>query len=102
MTKRVIGAKTIEALEQIREVMDKDAERRPNVSLFDACIELVDSYEGDKADEELKTLLHDMQVGVETAMEPDQDPGWLVNAARAVIQYFEQSEITNAKANSPK
>ena len=93
MTKKVISAKTAEALEQVRELIeDDDEERQPNLTLTDACIELVDSYNGDTADDELKSLLHDLEVGAETAIEPEQGAGWLINAANAVIGYFDRGE----------
>ena len=102
MTKKVIGGRTIEALEQIRELMDEDnEERQPNLTLTDACIELVDNYNGDTTEDDLKSLLHDLQVGVETAIEPDQDTGWLVNAANAVIQYFDGAETKPNTTDRP-
>ena len=99
MTKKVIGGRTIKALEQIQELMDEDNEEdeedeedEPNLTLTDACIDLVDSYNGDTTEDDLNSLLHNLQVGVETAIKPDQDASWLVNAANAVIRYFDGAD----------
>ena len=67
MTKKVIGRGTIDALEQVRELMNDDDhaddadddERQPNLTLTDACIELVDSYDGDTTEDDLSSLLDD-------------------------------------------
>ena len=101
MTKKVIGRRTIEALEKLQVVMDEDneeeeddggEEEEPNLTLTDACIELVDNYNGDTTEDDLNRLLHDLQAGVETAIEPNEDAGCLVNAANAVIRYFDGAE----------
>ena len=87
-----MGTRTIRAVETLRELMDDaNDERHPNLTLNDVCMDLVDSYEGDTTDEELKPRLHDLEVGVETAIEPE-DPMWLVNTANAVLRYFETPE----------
>ena len=94
-TNESIGTRTSRALEQIEELIEQgDEERHPNLTLTDACIDLVDTYEGDAGKGELNSLLHDLQVGVEAANEPDQDEGCLVNAANAIIRYFEETVCT--------
>ena len=94
-TNEGIGTRTSRALEQIEELIEQhDEERHPNLTLTEACIELVDSYEGDAGKGELNSLMHDIQVGVEAASEPDQNEGCLVNAANAIIRYFEETLCT--------
>ena len=99
---KVIGAGTIQALEQIRELMDDDnEEEHPNLTLTDVCIELVDSYDGDDSKDEIKKLLEDLQEGVDTVIEPDQGAGPLINAANAVIRFFDNEEAATTPTERP-
>ena len=99
-TNEGIGARTSRALEQIEELIEQDdEERHPNLTLTNACIELVDSYGSDAGKDELNSLLHDLQVGVEAASEPDQDEGCLLNAVNAIIRYFEETLCTRCAYN---
>ena len=92
--RKAIGGRTIEALELVNNVMDDESEKEPNLSLTDACIDLVDAYKGDTADDELRQLLKDLQAGIETietAVKPDQTAKELVGAANAVIHHFDDA-----------